>query len=560
MTKTWQTKKKILKLVSKDAKTPGEISQELGLAPSTVSEHMEELERMGAVKPVDNPFIKKWKYYRANPDFDVQSIANLRRVSNIPQIAAALAILLGFVAFLAFGMSGLGTVGVGHSVVFSLTDPPSVPSGTQALNITYSSLRAHYIGANNTSAWVSGSGSGSLDLMSLINASQVIGTGSVPANSVINTMSFAITSAYIVINGTRYNITVPSGNLMVPVTGGGKITSNSSVLIDLSPVVTTIYTNNSAVFVLVPSVKAVFVGSANESAQVGARHQLTEQEHLRLNATTPAIAISSASFKVISNSTVELTVTVKNNANESVDLRHVILSGLPAVFVSTGTNDSVGAEINARPTFLNGSIGAGASASASMLGGSQGDGEGEPSNAAVNVGAFAHGMVNGNAVDRGNGSSEAADIINGVHVTVFGNGIINATTHMPMLSANEASKLGNLVSVGAQVRSLRVLNFIVTSNGTLALPFLSNICSCAGRFCPMEDQASIACIAQDEVSGNRFGYTLQPGASVNLTFSGTIDYANNHIQITPVVGSQWRLAVQGENGASANTNVTVTGG
>jgi DNA-binding transcriptional ArsR family regulator len=544
MTKTWQTKKKILKLVSKGAKTPGEISEHLGLAPSTVSEHLDELERMGAVKEVENEFIRKWKYYKANPDFDVQTISSLKKVSNIPQILGALAVALGLVAFFVFVIPNVGTLGKSSSVVFSLTDPPSVPNGTQALNITYSSLQTHYVGSGNTnsSAWVPGSGSGSLDLMSLINSSQIIGTGSVPENSTINMVRFDIASAYIVINGTKYNVTVPSGELTVPVTGGGRITSNSSVLIDLSPVVTTIYTNNSTDFVLVPSVRAVFVGSTNVTGHVGEMHTLTRMEHERLNATAPVIGITDASFKVVNNSTVQLSVTVKNDGNESVPLVHVILFGLPSVFVSPDANSRVGAEIDAKPML--GNVATGTSAG---IGGGK-------NNVTVGISEREKTGIGYN--------SEFPDVINGVHVMVFGNGTVNATTHMPILSAGDQSKLESLVTVGAAVRSFRVLNFLVTANGTLALPFLGVRCSCRNATgpCPEAGQISVMCIVEGEVNGSSVGYTLHPGASATLTFSGRIDYANNHLQITPINGSNWMLVVQGDNGARAVTNLTVTSG
>ncbi|MCL5238888.1 MAG: winged helix-turn-helix domain-containing protein [Candidatus Marsarchaeota archaeon] len=537
MTKTWQTKKKILKLVSKDAKTPGEISDELGLAPSTVSEHIDELERMGAVRIVDNPFIKKWKYYKANPDFDVKSIAGLKRVSNIPQVAAALAVLLGVIAFFAFGVAGFGSVGTGHSVVFSLTDPPSVPNGTTSLNITYSSLRAHYIGSgNSSSAWVSGSGNGSLDLMSLINTSQVIGTGSVPANSMINIISFDISSAYIVINGTKYNVTVPSGNLTVPVTIGGRITSNSSLLIDLSPVVASIFTDNSTVFVLVPSAKAVVLGNQTERAQIGERQALTHYESEELNATTPSISITSESFRVVNNSTTQIGVTVKDNSNVSVTLRHVILNGVPDVVVSPlGANATMKAEIDAIPNFLpvmantNETVQANANAGVDM---------GARTGTSVGVQAHDAGNVEGN--DLG-----VQALVNGVHVRVFGNGSnINGSYG---LDTADSAKLNSLVREGADVKSLRVLNFIVTSNGTLALPFL-------GAGASPEMQTCDNCFQNDS------GYVLQAGSSVNLTFSGQIDYANGHIRVTPINGSLWELTVIGDGGAHTATNVTVTSG
>ena len=556
MSKTWQTKKKILKLISKGVRTPGEISDKLGLAPSTVSEHIDELERMGAVKQKGNPFIKKWKYYEPNPNFDFRSMLNTKKMRGIPQIATALVIVLGLVALLAFGLHALGALVGGQSVVFSLTDPPSVPNGTQSLNITYSSLQAHYLGANNASAWVSGSGGGSLDLMTLVNASQVIGTGKIPANSTINIVRFSITSAYIVINGTKYNVTVPSGELTVPVTGGGRVTSNSSVLIDLSPVVATIYTSNSTVFVLVPSVKAVIVG--NVSASLG-RHALTPLEREKLKAATPAISISSASLEVINNSTVRLSVTVKNNANESVDLRHVILFGIPSIIVSPmGANSEIEAQIDALPEIMR----------AGMVGGDYANappaGESEFSvhtTANTSIGS----NTAGNASVAASGRREIPEIINGVHVMIEAHGNASANVSVGNLTGSYSRELGDLVRVGAEVRLFRVLNFIVTANGTLVLPFLSGPrggCKCpeAGP-CPL---AAIPCLPRAPIASiengteNGFGYVLGTGASVTLTFIGQIEYANGHLRITPVIGSAWKLVVQGDQGAEAATNVTVT--
>ena len=69
MGKFWKTKRKILRIIEKRAKTTSEISSELKLSPSTVSEHMYGLEKVGAVRRVENPFVKKWKYFIANSDF-----------------------------------------------------------------------------------------------------------------------------------------------------------------------------------------------------------------------------------------------------------------------------------------------------------------------------------------------------------------------------------------------------------------------------------------------------------------------------------------------------------
>ncbi len=55
------TKKRILESLARRRKTLSELATELGLAPSTVYEHMQALEKVGLVRKVDEG--RKWKYY-----------------------------------------------------------------------------------------------------------------------------------------------------------------------------------------------------------------------------------------------------------------------------------------------------------------------------------------------------------------------------------------------------------------------------------------------------------------------------------------------------------------
>lgn len=64
MSKFFKTKKHILEALSGKNMTLTELSQDLGLAASTVSQHIRELIDTGEVEHVDNPWIKRWKYYR----------------------------------------------------------------------------------------------------------------------------------------------------------------------------------------------------------------------------------------------------------------------------------------------------------------------------------------------------------------------------------------------------------------------------------------------------------------------------------------------------------------
>lgn len=63
MSKTGETKREILDILSCRRRTLTDISKELGLSASTVCQHLVELKMLGMVQQVDNPYIKKWKYY-----------------------------------------------------------------------------------------------------------------------------------------------------------------------------------------------------------------------------------------------------------------------------------------------------------------------------------------------------------------------------------------------------------------------------------------------------------------------------------------------------------------
>ena len=67
MTATHKTKRDILELfVGGTPLTLTDISCKLGLAGSTVNQHLNELKVMGAIQEVDRQGTKKWKYYKLN--------------------------------------------------------------------------------------------------------------------------------------------------------------------------------------------------------------------------------------------------------------------------------------------------------------------------------------------------------------------------------------------------------------------------------------------------------------------------------------------------------------
>ncbi len=574
MSKTWSTKRRILSLVSSGAKTPLEISRTLNLAPSTISEHIEGLERIGAIRRIENPYVRKWKYYEKNPNFDMSSISGARRIGPVPGLAAGLAAVAAMAFIIALALAS-SAAPAGKLITFRLTDPPVVPNGTTHLNITYSSMAA--LVTNSTgSAWVYSAGSGTIDLMSLINTSQVIGTDVLRANDVISAVRFNITSAEMAVNGVVDPVTVPDRTLTVNVTGNGTVTSNSSVLIDMSPTVVSIFTSNSTVFVLVPSAKAVFVGNADVPQGIGIKSAVGAHERNSLADAAPDISIGSESLSVSGNGT-RLALTIKNDGNQSVVLGHVTLVGSTSVFVSV--NASVNVTVN-----MSGAVGGiahwfGLSAPLAMgaaapdnspdivsntpgthghdggsgpvndsatgnigseIGGVDGDiASGGIANVSVDVpaGAAAVTRSSGQAQDTSGGDGiERVDEGGGLQLVIH-RGVESRANSSSQPRANatggtqDAEEVRSIVSVGREITSFRTLNFVVSGSGGLELPAVTG------------------------GMGGDAGYALPAGGSITLTFDGRIEYANGNILIVPKPGDTYRVVVSGEDGAYAAANV-----
>lgn len=155
-----------------------------------------------------------------------------------------------------------------YNVAVQMTDPPTVPAGTQALVISYSSVAVHVSGSNQ-SGWVSATGSGNVNIMAVTNVSQMIANAKVAANSTVNIVRFNVTSARITINGATYNVTLPNNQVTVAVTGGQKINSSTAVLIDFYPTVNAQGSANGTVYMMVPAAKAIAI-SGNSTVSINA--------------------------------------------------------------------------------------------------------------------------------------------------------------------------------------------------------------------------------------------------------------------------------------------------
>jgi DNA-binding transcriptional ArsR family regulator len=104
MTKTLETKRKILQLLKRKEMTISELSAQLNLSSATVSQHINELVNSGAIEKVDNQYFKKLKYYRAK---GTTSPVVARYVKYVVGAVIVLALLSGAYIY-SFNRTGVG--------------------------------------------------------------------------------------------------------------------------------------------------------------------------------------------------------------------------------------------------------------------------------------------------------------------------------------------------------------------------------------------------------------------------------------------------------------------
>ena len=608
-----KTKKGILKMLSKKQHTLTELSQELGLSPSTVKQHIDELQAMGAISLVENEFIKRWKYYRATPNFEISGTYTNRTPSRFERInpyyvGSILLIAVAAVAAYSMFFGSPGSIGTGttttgallgsgaaassvpgYSLSVRLTDPPTVPDGTTSLVLNYSSVALRVTNGTAASGWVNISGSGSVNLMSLVNVSQFLGNATLGANDIVSGVRLYAKSSFITIGNVSYNVLLPENSIIANVKPTS-MSSNSVILADFSPTIVSIYSSNTTTFLLVPSVKAVIYGS--NTTQHGNHHASEEIENLT-QAEAHMLANASAGIEVTGSSistsgdNTSLSVTVKNTGNHTVTLRQLQLSGQIDSHVFIGSNSEINVEIVKDNHFPSGEVvissdavhGNGhmnANANLPPLPNIVRDNTslGNITSLGDNTGIAGHGHESGlgnlSGGLQGNISAGAGRAANGhgnkhngtgnfnqnasLGISLgnlIGNGDVHAKAHghesisFPSFSNitinNTALNItGNITSqedIGISHAYLHQLTFLISSNGTLSLPRGSGAA---------------------DFSGNSNGYALQSGSAATFTFNGTISYGNGEITDTPVPGNAYKVIVMGSPGVLVHANATAT--
>ena len=254
-----------------------------------------------------------------------------RKVLTSAMVAAIAAIALISAAILSPGMSALGStstarLGPSGTLAVVLTDPPTVPEGVTAVYATYTDVQVHVADAGNQSGWYDLHSSGQINLMSVINVGQTIGSTSVPSG-LYNALRFNITAAIVTYQGQNYTAQIAKSytngvsQLTVPIIGGIQVQSSetSAAIIDMTPTVILGGNSTNPQFVFVNSARAYTMPANSVPRDIMLRHH-------RVNLTAQAWwdkIIDSQHYQLTSASLTpnSLAITVDNTGNVSVVYR-----------------------------------------------------------------------------------------------------------------------------------------------------------------------------------------------------------------------------------------------
>ncbi|MGC8479408.1 MAG: ArsR family transcriptional regulator [Candidatus Micrarchaeia archaeon] len=480
MSRIGKTKKEILKLLSKKQQTITDISNKLGLSPSTIKQHFDELVNMGAIEQVENEFIKRWKYYKVVPSFNIEEMKQERKESSIKEIfpyAVGALIAIGIVSVIFLynsnsnnitsGITGIAKTSSNASYYLSIQiiDPPHVPQNTTALFLNYSSLSVNVLKSNGTYEWINSTNGGTLNLMSLINVSSIIANTNVKSNDIIKGIALKIKNSSIVINNNTYPVYPVTNYIYANISSNSLVDSNSSILIDFSPTVSSVYTDNGTTFVMYPVVKALFYSNyKNNGKALGSKFTLNNSEFTLINRVYQLRQNLEVTYSNIStyNNKTKIVVTVKNIGNKTVNLTQIIVSGKINTKVIINKR---------RIIFIN----------------NMGDKD-------FNINVFGNG--NGLTINK-------SGIVKNISLP-------NINNKFGLYRWNMSNMDLNVEHTGIDMAFINQIALIVNKNGTLSIP--------------QPTQSNLR-----NMFFNNVGYPITPGSSQTFTFYGNMSCANGFI-------------------------------
>ncbi len=235
--KMGDTKGRILELLKQRRQTLTDISTRLDLAPSTVSQHLQEMNEAGLIRQInDRP--AKWKYYEINR---AQNIAFARDVPGLRKLALPIVvILIGIITVLSIAYAFDFGSGVSAQQVLLAPGAP-VPAGVTVFAVsdapTSYNISALYVTIHNAS--IRGSSgkwhniplqTSTFNLVALDNLSAIL-SGVNLAGGRYTAMRLGISNVSAVLNGTATNVFLPRKTLLL--VGNINISSNTTNWINL---------------------------------------------------------------------------------------------------------------------------------------------------------------------------------------------------------------------------------------------------------------------------------------------------------------------------------------
>ncbi len=531
MGKTLETKNRIIELLRNKEMTPTEISEALHLVPSTVSQHLRELRDIGVLHEVPNPHFHNTKTFRLAQDYNPAMLERGQRISAAskfnPRIALGAILVLAVIGVLAYELSTTTSIlGAGtSSLPVLLTDPPQVPNGTTALTLYYNGVALHTAGHSNSTGFLRINESGSVDLLSLVNTTDVLALAKVNSTAQFDAVAIFVSKATMTLDNETYNVTVPGDVILIRLNQTLNASSGGA-LVDFNPTVVQVYGANGSSFVLVPSGVALALskGAIGSGLRIGAINQLTPPlragvayARARSNDSITGASVS------INGDNETISVTVKDTGNSSMVLRNVLVYG----FMRAVGNYSYTGNYRGNYTF--------------------------PRNGTSHTPFPYNGAYNG--VFNGTGQFPSR---NGIRQQLPRNGVQqfppNGQPGMPFgqlpppIRDNVQAAIQQYTKLNAssgeynsyvnqtllfEANYYHMLSFSVGSNGTLSLP---------KSFSDIEAA----------------GYTLSPGQSVTLVYNGTINVRDSRLAAVMIPNASYQIVVTGEGNGFAATTVTAT--
>ncbi len=558
MSKTFESKKKILDLLARGAKTPSDISRQLGLSPSTVSQHLRELRESGKVEEFQDEHFKNIKYYRRAENLPILSSSAAKFTAGVLVIAVLALLVVSFVGHNTVITAPTGAANQTSNVGIFITDPPQVPSGTQSLIVSYSSLKAQ-ITNNSGTFWDSINGSGSINLISLVNFTKNLTTFKLPSNSIIDRLSLTISNASITVNGTTYPVVVTNNNVSVKVFYNSQNNIPFDILFDMFPTVSAVISKNQTIFVMAPSATAATIGKKDNPYYQNAKGQpahLNYQEELALNQSRSKISIVNASISTSGNQS-SISIELADDSNQSSTILGVVILGNESYELKLNLSNNSARMMmpnpripynatnpNSNATRWQNWRNAGSNSNYTPSGADEGGSE----NFSPSQGGDLRIWVNGSSMNYlmnnlSNGTVKGK--INWI-IRARGFGNLSANFTGNVLFGHIVADIRSANYIQSRLEDFKTLNLFVAQNGTLLLPMSRMMYGPA----PNGPESSLI--------GPNAGYNLSAGRMTTLKYSGSLSLGNGQLGIQFKPGDTYQIIVIGSGYAYANINVTAS--